>query len=88
MNKTTHEKLCLAVVLNRVCEGIGGSREQSGDKDDCILHQDVRGAVEMARFLMYNGQNFLFRFSIPLYGKVQMNFLANPILGGSTKWLC
>jgi len=26
MNKKTNEKLCLAVVLSRICEGIGGSR--------------------------------------------------------------
>lgn len=59
-------------------------------RDDGILHQDVAvGAVENGEILDVLGwPKNSFRFSIPLYGKVQMNFLANPILGGSTKWLC
>lgn len=59
-------------------------------RDDGILHQDVAvGAVEDDEILDVLGwPKNSFKFSITVYGKVQTNFLANPILGGNTNRLC
>lgn len=53
MNQTTNEKLCLAVVLNRVCEGGDRWKQRAvRNRDDGILHQDVAvGAVENGEIL-------------------------------------
>ena len=47
------------------------------------------GAVENGEILdVFGWPKSSFRFSITSYGKVQTNFLANPILGGSINRLC